>query len=94
MSDNSYFGKRLAERRKELRLTQYQIAELLGMKRPNYRPYEMGDKYPAPKYQPALAEILGISENELKAWRVIDEFGPEVVQLACRVLKQEPSPDK
>jgi len=85
--DENFFGNKLKEARKAAHHTQETIAEALGMRRDNYKPYESGKKYPAPQVVPSLASILGIPENELLAWRVIDEFGQDVILTACKVLE-------
>ena len=55
----------IREKRKELSLTQEQIAELLGVSTPAVHKWEKGSTYPDITLLPALARLLKIDLNTL-----------------------------
>ena len=55
----------IREKRKELSLTQEQIAELLGVSTPAVNKWEKGSTYPDITLLPALARLLKIDLNTL-----------------------------
>ena len=89
----SYFGEKLREARQAAKLTQEQLAALLGIARTNYIPYETGKKFPSEEIWPQLSEHLGVSLTDIKAWRIIDEHGKDVVLAAASVYFPENTPE-
>jgi transcriptional regulator with XRE-family HTH domain len=87
MNAKPYFGERLRKRRRELDLTQAETAELIGMARQNYSPFEVGSKYPGDDYQAKLADILELPLLRLKSWIIIDKYGEEACKEVCKELK-------
>ena len=59
------FGAKLKSFRKRKGLTQQQVADLMGITVRAYQHYETGDRTPNLKKSFELAEILGISLDEL-----------------------------
>ena len=59
----------IRKRRKELSLTQEQIAELLGVSTPAVNKWEKGSTYPDITLLPALARLLKIDLNTLMSFR-------------------------
>lgn len=65
MSDNNVFGTRLREKRKEKKLTQKQLAELIGAKHNSVSDWERGDNKPDPDTIERICEVLDISASYL-----------------------------
>ncbi len=65
--DNIKIGKYIAEKRKELGLTQKQLAEKLNMSDKSVSKWERGICFPDVSVYAELCQILGISINELLA---------------------------
>lgn len=59
------FGKRLEQLRKGQSLTLAQVADALGVSKPTVWAWEKGKARPIADRMPALAEVLGIAEDEL-----------------------------
>lgn len=59
------FGQRLEKLRKERGLTLAQVADKLGVSKPTVWAWEKGKARPVSERLPALAEVLGVTENEL-----------------------------
>jgi len=90
----SYFGEKLREARQGAKLTQEQLAALLGIARTNYIPYETGRKFPAEDIWPQLSEHLGVPLRDIQAWRIIDEYGKDVILAAASVyFAKEDTPE-
>lgn len=62
---DSIFRARLAMLRKERHLTQGQIAEKLGLSRPSYTCYEIGNSYPSVVTLCKLADMFDVSLDYL-----------------------------
>jgi transcriptional regulator with XRE-family HTH domain len=61
----SKVGKRLAEARKEKGISQYDLADLIGVQQPVVALYESGKK-PIPMFRlPEVARVLGVSIDSL-----------------------------
>ena len=55
----------LAPRRKAARLTQFQLAERIGVERGALAMWEIGKSWPSAQLLPALAELLSCSIEDL-----------------------------
>lgn len=77
----------IRSRRKELNLTQEQMADFLGVTAPAVHKWEKGITYPDISLLPALARLLGVDLNTLFSFeqelteQEINMFSGEVVQL-------------
>lgn len=63
--DNKKTGNFISAMRKSLRLTQQDLAEKLGVTNKAVSKWETGEGYPEITIVPALAEILGVTADEL-----------------------------
>lgn len=63
--DHFQFTKIFANRRKELKLTQAQIAEYIGVSRAAVSKWEKGQSYPDITLLPKLAKLFHLSIDEL-----------------------------
>jgi transcriptional regulator with XRE-family HTH domain len=63
--DNKKVGRFISTMRKSLQLTQQEIAEKLGVTNKAVSKWETGEGYPEITIVPALAEILGVTVDEL-----------------------------
>lgn len=59
------FGERLRELRKQKKLTQKQLATLIGVKNSIISFYEVGDRIPSPEIIIKLATTLGVTSDYL-----------------------------
>ena len=59
------FGERLRTLRKEKKLTQQQLASMIGVKNSVISFYEMGDRTPSPEVIKKLASVLHVSTDFL-----------------------------
>ncbi len=66
---------------------------MLGMARTNYIPFETGKKYPGKETWEELSKLLSVSVTDIKAWRVIDQFGKDVVLAAFELQFPPDSPE-
>ena len=62
------FGQRLEKLRKSRSMTLAQVADQLGVSKPTVWAWEKGKARPVPERIPALAEALGVEENELASF--------------------------
>ncbi|MBP9229540.1 MAG: helix-turn-helix domain-containing protein [Azonexus sp.] len=58
-------GNRIAQRRKEIHITQAQLAEKLGVSQPTMNAYELGQRRVPVSALPTLAKALGIGLETL-----------------------------
>jgi len=70
----SKFSEKLKAERKRVGLSQQKIADLIGIARTNYIPYENGDVLPSIYTIPKLAKALGVSIQDLFDW-MAEELG-------------------
>ena len=63
--DNKKIGRFIAAQRKQLSMTQRELAEQLNMSNRAVSKWETGEGYPDITVLPALAEILGVTVDEL-----------------------------
>ena len=59
------FGNRLRELRKQKKLTQKQLASLIGVRNSIISFYEVGDRIPSPEIIVKLSTTLGVSSDYL-----------------------------
>ena len=59
------FGERLRTLRKDKKLTQQQLASMIGVKNSVISFYEMGDRTPSPEVIKKLASVLHVSTDFL-----------------------------
>lgn len=59
------FGQRLRDLRKQVQLTQKQLAELVGVKNSIISFYENGDRIPSPEMIVSLAKVFHVSSDYL-----------------------------
>ena len=62
-----YTGKKIAELRKEKKITQEQLAEKIGVKKQNISRYESGRVEPNIRTAKKLADALGVSLEDMEA---------------------------
>jgi transcriptional regulator with XRE-family HTH domain len=62
---NAQFGKFLAQRRKAAGLTLQEVADAVGVTKPNVYQWEAGNWLPDPAYLEPLAQAIGTSYEEL-----------------------------
>lgn len=84
-------NQKIREKRKELGLTQEQIAEYLGVSTPAVSKWESGVSYPDITLLPALARVLKTEPNVLLCFR--EEPSEQEIQKFCstisEILKEE-----
>ena len=78
----------IREKRKELSLTQEQIAELLGVSTPAVNKWEKGSTYPDITLLPALARLLKIDLNTLLS------FNEDLTDIEIEKIHEYPTCDK
>lgn len=85
-----YFSENLKAARMASGLKQDEVAALIGASRTNYNDAENGRKPLSLEKMQKLAEIpeLGLTLAQLKAWKVMDEYEPEVLQEAIKLYKK------
>lgn len=76
------FSTRLRELRKERRMTQEEMAALLGIKRTSYAFYESGNRTPHDRNLRKMAEFFGVSPEYLLGDTDDSSVKPMVVPLA------------
>lgn len=59
------FGERLRKLRKQKKLTQKQLASLIGVKNSIISFYEVGDRIPSPEILIKLSTVLGVTSDYL-----------------------------
>ncbi len=64
-SSKKIFGERLAQRRRELGLSQRKLATLIGIRGPSIAAYETDDAWPSASTLIALAKALDVSTDYL-----------------------------
>lgn len=91
------FGNRLRQLRKDRKLTQQQLAELIGVKNGVISFYELGDRIPSPEVLRKLAlalhvtadYLLGIERNATLDASGLDEQDRLVVQMMIGRLREK-----
>ena len=94
--DQIKIGKFIAERRKELNLTQMQLAEKLGITDRAVSKWENGKAMPDSSIMLELCEILQISVNDLLHGEVIsmENYNKELENTLVDLVKQKEKNDK
>ena len=91
------FGKRLRHARELRGLTQREIAEFFGIKRPNISKWEADEYMPEAEKLPALCELLGVSADWLQAGKgdtpSLNGGGRSLVDEATDLFRQLPEDD-
>lgn len=82
------FGERLRELRKSKGISQERLAEMIDYQRTNLVNIELGKKKASEEVLKKLADVkeLGVPLELLKAWQMIDAFGPETILAAAAEL--------
>ncbi|MFO7316983.1 MAG: helix-turn-helix domain-containing protein [Bacilli bacterium] len=89
--DHFQFTKIFANRRKELKLTQAQIAEYIGVSRAAVSKWEKGQSYPDITLLPKLAKLFHLSIDELLGYNsqmTKDEIRQTYIRLSKEFSKQ------
>ncbi len=94
--DQLKIGRFIAQRRKELKLTQFQLAEKLNITDRAVSKWERGKSLPDSAIMLPLCEILGITVNDLLYGEVIDvnKNNKETEKLLLEMIKQKEENDK
>jgi len=88
--DQEKIGKFIASCRKELNLTQEQLAEKLGVSNKTVSRWENGNSFPDVSLLQPLCELLNISVNELLVGEKIpeDNYRKKVEESTIRILEE------
>lgn len=73
------FGRILTELRKQKRLTQKEMADILGVARTTYSSYEQGRRMPDTDLQNTIADYFGVSLDYLHGRSETKEKAPSLV---------------
>lgn len=94
--DQIKIGKFIAERRKNAKLTQLQLAEKLSITDRAVSKWENGKTMPDSSIMLELCDILGISVNELLSGEVIavENYNKELENNLLEMIKQKEQADK
>ncbi len=94
--DQLKIGRFIAERRKELKLTQFQLAEKLNITDRAVSKWERGKSLPDAAIMLELCEILEITVNDLLSGEVIvlDKHNKETEKLLLEMIKEKEKSDK
>lgn len=94
--DQIKIGKFIAERRKEKKLTQIKLAEMLGITDRAISKWENGKAMPDSSIMLELCEILGITVNELLSGELImkNEYNEKLEQNLIEMVKEKEKSDK
>lgn len=71
--DQERIGKFIAERRKEMKLTQEELAGKLGVNNKTISRWETGKYMPDLSLFPLLSDVLGVSVNDLMSGEIVDK---------------------
>ncbi len=94
--DQVKIGKFIAERRKNAKLTQMQLAEKLDITDRAVSKWETGKAMPDSSIMLELCDILGISVNDLLCGEVVtmDNYNKELENNLLEMIKQKEQADK
>ena len=94
--DQAKIGKFIAERRKEVKLTQMQLAEKLGITNRAVSKWETGKAMPDTSLMLDLCDILKISVNDLLSGEVVtmENYNEKLEQNLLEMVKQKEDADK
>lgn len=94
--DQLKIGKFISERRKDIGLTQKQLAEKLGITDRAVSKWETGKALPDSSIMLELCRILGITVNDLLSGEVItmDNYNKELENKLIEMVKQKEEADK
>lgn len=94
--DQFKIGKFIAQRRKDVGLTQLQLGESLGITDRAVSKWETGKAMPDTSIMLALCDILGITVNDLLCGEVVamEQKGEKTQQLILELARQKEEADK
>ena len=94
--DQIKIGKFIAERRKNAKLTQMQLAEKLDITDRAVSKWETGKAMPDSSIMLELCDVLGISVNDLLCGEVVtvDNYNKELENNLLEIIKQKEQADK
>ena len=94
--DQIKIGKFIAERRKNAKLTQMQLAEKLDITDRAVSKWETGKAMPDSSIMLELCDVLGISVNDLLCGEVVtvDNYNKELESNLLEIIKQKEQADK
>ena len=94
--DQVKIGKFIAERRKEVNLTQMELAEKLGVTDRAVSKWETGRSMPDSSIMLSLCALLKITVNELLLGRVVsmENYNKEIENSLIEMVKQKEESDK
>lgn len=94
--DQFKIGKFISERRKEVNLTQMQLAEMLGITDRAVSKWETGKSLPDSAIMLELCKILNITVNDLLSGEVVtmDNYNKELENKLLEMIKQKEQSDK
>lgn len=94
--DQVKIGKFIAERRKEVNLTQMELAEMLGVTDRAVSKWETGRSMPDSSIMLSLCALLKITVNELLLGRVVsmENYNKEIENSLIEMVKQKEEADK
>lgn len=86
-----FFGQKLREARKARNLMNMTVATAAGVHDTNYSAIEAGRREPSDVFIQKLGEsgVLGVGEDELRAWRDLDLIGLDGVRRLKRYMPEE-----
>ena len=94
--DQIKIGKFIAQRRKNAKLTQMQLAEKLDITDRAVSKWETGKAMPDSSIMLALCDVLGISVNDLLSGEVVtmDNYNKELENNLLEMIRQKEAADK
>ena len=94
--DQAKIGKFIAQRRKDAKLTQMQLAEKLGITDRAVSKWETGKSLPDSSIMLELCDILGVTVNDLLSGEVVtmDNYNKELENNLLEMVKQKEESDK
>ena len=89
------FGQKFKTWREQKHVSNYLIEQRTGVKRSNLTNLEKGIYRPSDEVLQKLASIpeLGISFNQLKVWKAMDDYGPDILIQAAKEIEASLQPE-
>jgi len=86
-----FFARMFSELLEKTGVSLYRLDEDTPLRAPNLSKIKKGVRRPTDDIIKELASYkpLGVSEAELKAWRLVDEMEPEILQQAIDLQKKK-----
>lgn len=87
------FAKMFSELLRKSNISQYRLAEDTELRAPNILKVAKGERRPTDEFlaQVAAYKPLNVDILDLLAWRVMDEYSPEVLSRICQSIIGEAS---